>query len=1162
MRLTLFLLLIFTLTASAKSFSQKVNFSAKSVRLEKALNEIRQQTGYAFVWDQQVISKLPPIDVSLKGADLTEALKTIFDGLPLTYRVQGKVIYVGSRSPVSVDPQKGAPIILQPRQVHGRVTDSAGNPISGVSIVIKNTRRGTVTDNQGTYKLSASEGDILQISYVGYISKEITIGQSAVINVQLQAKANSLSDMVVVGYGVQKKENLTEAVTQVSGKVLQNRPIKSVAEGLKGLVAGLNITAPSGAPEASLNLNIRGFTGMSQTAAPLILVDGVERNINDINPNDVASISVLKDGASSAIYGSRAPFGVILITTKSGKKGERMQVSYSGNLSYGIPYGVPTTSPSFIQSAWINYELENRPGGSGQPFYSDNQIAQMKAWYNNRFDTTNPVFDGIPDKYIPYGVYPLSPTAWGGHQQVFASTDWVDLMLKKVIPQQKHSVSITGGNNSTQYYIGLGYNQNNGIFNESPNYKNDYTILSKINTQVNQWLSLGLSTNYVHTDRQSPSNNPVASPSISISSTSAFSSDYGGLFGNLARAYTMWPQFNPDGSYYQFNNAIQVSGANGVLSVNKNDITVTGKIIVTPVKDLQIESDLTYRNTTQNGTATFFTVYQTLPNGSSIPTLRTNSQNGIAKYADNNKYYTVDIHASYAKSFNGHHFSAIAGFQSEQNSYNYLNGSGTNLFSQSIPALSTASANFKTFDQINDWATEGFFGRLTYDYNGKYIFEFNMRHDANSRFLAANRWASFPSLAFAWNIARENFWTNKDLISVLKPRVSWSNSGNANVGSLYPFYPSINANLSTNIILGGALAQTASAPALVNPSLTWSKPRSYDVGIDIEALKRRLEINYDWYQRTVRDQFGPANPLPTTIGASLPQANNSVSETRGWELNAKWHDKAFDVLDKTLTYNIGIRLSDYIGYVVQYNGNNTGSTDVWVPGQKFGENYVYRTNGVAQNLNDLYNNIPQGGGWYYPGDLMRVDVNGDGQISSGQGTWYSMGDLVKDGFNYPRYRYGISLSLEWNNFNISTELEGIGKWKVYSGNMYVWGAAASQWFSPFFKENLDLGYWTLHTPDAFYPRIDVNGKNQFASDRYILNLANLRIRNVRMGYNLPQSLTKKLGLSRFYVYSSMENLGFIFYKSWIKFDPELLAGASGQGYPPQRYVSFGVNVDF
>src|SRR5690625_4358351 len=473
------------------------------------------------------------------------------------------------------------------------------------------------------------------------------------------------------------------------------------------------------------------------------------------------------------------------------------------------------------------------------------------------------------------------------------------------------------------------------------------------------------------------------------------------------------------------------------------------------------------------------------------------------------------------------------------------------IYSEEILALDLAAGEMKMGNNITHWSTEGFFGRFSYHYKEKYFFEFNGRYDAHSKYPKNIRWAFFPSYSAAWNISNEPFW-NIELINNLKLRGSYTSSGDPGLGN-YLYISSLAVDVGArDVILGGEKPNMVFSPSLVSNNITWAKPKTIDIGTDIFLLNYRLELTYDWYQRTIYDQPGPVEPLPSVLGAEAPRINNAVSETRGWELSIGWRDD-LSIAGNELNYFVRFNISDYIGYVVKYQNNITGSRDGWTPGQIFGKNYAYHSAGIAQTISDYNVNVTQGNAWYYPGDLMMKDLNGDGKIDDGEGGyWFSMGDLVSNGYNYPRYRYGISVGGAWKGFDLSILFSGVGAWKIYANSPWLFGAT-DQWNGGWFKEHENLGAWTPENNDAFFPRHAFNQKNtDRANDHYTVNLANLNIQNFRIGYSLSSNFIKYLGIDKFNIYVSIENAGYLFYKSWIKYDPEIIDAHNGQGYPPQR----------
>jgi len=1110
MRLTMFLILISFAQANAgqiHSESSKLTLKIRNSSIENVLFEIEKKTDYVFVYSKDLIDVNRIVDVDVKEQNIEAVLSTIFSGQDVRFQnVNNNII---------ISPKFGLP--QGKLTITGKVIEKNGDPLPGVNVYEKSDpSHGVITSVDGTYSITVSSADaILVCSFVGFEAQELHIANRKVINVTLLESSITLDEVISVAYGTQKKSNLTAAVDQISGSKVQNRPLRSISDGLQGEVAGLNVIAPSGAPEASPKLNIRGFTGFGTSSSPLILVDGVQRNIADINPNDVESISVLKDGAASAIYGSRAPFGVVLIKTKQG-------------------------------FAELINEARRNAGKSSR--FGDLQIKRMKAWAAG--DYTNNVFDGINPEEVPYGTYKVNDKKWGGYWEAFANTDWFDVSMKDVVPSQEYNMNISGGSNNTSYYLGLGYNESNGIFKGVNDHKNRYTAIVNVNTEITSWLSANAKLDYVRTDEIGPNNRGSGR-------------NYGRIWNELARSFPILPTHNPNGSYYFASVQPNYNGDAGTEGVVRDDITLTGGVVITPFKGLNINGRYTWRNNSRDYSRTTFVLMQVLPDGSEVPTERTTGHSAVKRQFSRNDYYTFDVNADYSKTFSGkHNLHILAGIQQENNDYIHLFGEGKNLYSIEVPTIKTTTSDYKASDKLSDWATRGYYGRLSYNYSEKYFIEFNVRHDAHSKFKSDNRWGTFPSVSAGWNVARENFWTIDNIISRFKIRGSYSTSGSLPDGN-YLFYPTINTGISSSVIINGEFVNYASQPQLVSNTLTWAKPSTIDVGLDIAAFGNRLDFSYDWYQRTIRDQFGPAKPLPEVLGTSVPRENNAVSETRGWEFTLKWRDRAFNLVNKPFRYNVAFRMSDYIGYVVEYKDNVTGSRNgQWTPGEVFGQNYYYTSNGIMQNVDDLYANPLQGGDWYYSGDLAMQDTNGDGTINSGNGgVWYALGDKKKSGFNYPRKKYSITLGIEWNGFDLSALFDGVGQWNKYSSSMYVWGNQGNEWFAPYFKESADLGYWRPDNTDAFFPRNTLKGKNRNRSNaQYELNLANLRVKNLRLGYGLPKRVAGKIGLDNLYVYFSAENLGFIYYKSYIKYDPQLMAASSGQGYPPQRILSFGINI--
>ncbi|MCY4778106.1 SusC/RagA family TonB-linked outer membrane protein [Sphingobacterium sp. UT-1RO-CII-1] len=1184
MKFTVLFTLVLTMSSFGGVRSQVISYSGKNVKMSDFFRAIKNQANY------DVVSKSSDINNILLNVDFKEEalIKVLNDLLPkygLEYTMENKAIIIKRRN----DKPKGSTTYHnnekylamgnQQELLKGRVQDASSKPIAGVTVSIKGKQSVQQTSSDGTFSINAEIGDELLFRFVGYQSVNKLVKNVALMSVTLQEDLFNVDDVVVTAYGKVKRGSLTDAVQTIGGEVLENRPIKSVTEGLRGIAPGINIKMPSGSPEGNPTINIRGFTSINSSASPLILVDGVERPIQDVNPNDVESISLLKDGASSAVYGSRAPYGVLLITTKSGKAGATT-VNYSGTMKIGKMVMKPTQPESPEWAHYINLAAKNgRPDGTGVDEIDAITIARMKAWL--RKDWGNAAFDELRERfgdqaqvYIENGQFPSGDMAYKNwtREQSFATTKLFEEYLKNTEISSQHNLSLNGGTDKLKYFSSLGYTDTDGLFRGGFNYNKRYNFKTRLDYKVNDWLELRTDINYVRQENQGA--NYRANSATDAASGNSIA-NYGDIFGSMNQ-YFSTPLRVPSGNAYSWIlGAAGILGEGGLIKNQRDETVITGGATIKPIKYFEINGDYTWRSSNTAYSKVDKIVYTELPDGTKIQNNRSANVNSIAKTRGVQNYQFAKINAQYQRTFsNKHNVFAQVGMQAEDNRFESLTGSKTDLFDQDvIEALSAAANNPDTRDRMYQWTTLGFYGVATYDYDQRYMIKFTGRRDASSRFAADSRWGFFPSVSGAWNAGRENFWPLKEWVSEFKIRGSWSNSGDlSSVGAsnYYTYLPTLDVGLNKTTLLGGNYVIAGYPPGLVSSSLTWAKPRVLDFGVDVTALNNRLTLTYDWYQRTIVDQMGPANPLPKVLGTAAPQLNNSESETRGWELSIGWND-SFNLATKPLRYDVKFHLSDYIGYVTKYNANATGARGgTWTPGQLFGENFVYKSGGVAQNTADLDGRTLTGT-YNYPGYLQYQDLNGDGYINAGDGGfWYSRGDQVTNGFNYPRKSFAINTSFSWNNISFSAILEGVMKWNVYNSSDWVWGTSAGSggtayFYTPAFKESTKLGYWNPDNTGAHFPAF--NTGRGLATDQYSLNLAHLRVRNITIGYDLPAGWLERIKLKRANLYFSGENLGFIYYKSAMKYDPDFLQsgmpglfGSNANSYPPLRYYSFGVNL--
>lgn len=1122
--------MIFCINISASVYSQntKMTFNKNNVSVQEILDEIEQNTEFRFFLQHEKIKTDRKLNLNVTDATVEEILEKVFNDQRVEYNISDKnLILISAKNQNSVQQQEKIAIA-------GKVVDTNGESLPGVSVMEKGTSNGVTTDAEGNYSISLKSGDVtLVFSFVGMRSQEVAVAGRKVINVTLQSDMSELDEIVVVGYGTQKVENLTGSVSSVKADVLESRSVKNVGEALKGIVPGLNISKSSGSPDANPSFNIRGFTGFNndgaQAEGPLVLVDGVAQNINDINPEDVESISVLKDAAASAIYGSRAPFGVILVTTKSGKEG-KMKINFSSNISFSEIVGVPETVNSVrFAEAWNEAFRNSRD----KDYFSAETIQRMKDYQSGKNKNSN-VLD--------------ASGLWGTWDLANGNSDWMNEVFKKWQTNQKHTVSISGGlpNGKLNYYASFGSTENGGML-KHPYSKDEYVrynTIVKLSSQITPWLKIGV-------------DNKMSNVTVERPTTGD-----GTIMNSIGRVWPNIPTHNPDSIMHIINPNTRIS-KNGFYKNQIDDIFLTGKFDITPLKGLLIHGNYTYNNYSRRHYR-HDTKYD-IPNPNETTTTGGSNPSQVTEEYNKDTYKQTELFVSYDKTLFGHYAKVLAGYQQEEKDYSKLWGYKKDLITESVPSISTAKGTSDIDDAIGHWSTQGYFFRFNYNYKEKYLFEFNGRYDASSKFPSDTRWAFFPSFSVGYNISKEDFWKVKE-VSMFKLRGSYGTLGNQNVAN-YLYLPNMKYNASTGHMIGGTKASNIEMPGIISPEITWTKPHVLDFGFDILALDNRLSVKYDWYQRTIYDLLGPAQQMPQSLGTSAPKENNAVSETRGWDLEISWKDRVEKVLGHDLTYNVGFTLSDYIGYVVKYE-NKTGSIGgVWTKGERFGTIYGYETVKVAQSEKDFLDGVSQHrihNDYWYPGDIVYKDQDGDGKIDSGNSDYFNKGDLIELGNSSPRFIFGLNLGVNWNNFDINARFEGVGKQDIVMGSYYFWGFDGSMWHSSVFQHTTD--YWTPTNTGAYYPRPYMGGevnKNHKTQSRYVMNGAYMRFQTLQLGYSIPKPILEKIKFTKARIYASIENVGMVFNMAELdNLDPMLLRNGNGQIYPPQRTFSFGLNVSF
>lgn len=1040
-------------------------------------------------------------------------------------------------------------------KVKGVVNDAMG-PVIGASIVEKgNTGNGTITDIDGNFSLNVSSNSTLIVSFVGYKAQEIPVAGKTFFTIDLKEDNEMLEEVVVVGFATQKKVNLTGSVGTATAKDIEARPVANAVQALQGVIPGLNISNSGNGGElnATKSIDVRGTGTVGKDASgnafssgsPLILIDGMEGDLNSINPQDIESISVLKDAAASSIYGSRAPFGVVLVTTKSGKSG-RAQINYNMNMRYSTPIKMPDMANSY---EFVNLFDDAEYNGSGKHLYTD-EYRQF-------------VYDFMTGKSDDYIWGNGSGGKWN-YDYSANNVNWLKEYYRNTAPSQEHNVSVSGGSDKMTYYLSANYMTQEGFMRYGTEDYDRYTITAKISAQLTKALKVDYSNRWVRTDYERPT---------------YMNDDFYNHI--LRRARPVRAVYDPNGYLMSDINYIGVMRDGGRHNEQKDAMAQQLKITVTPLKNWNIIGEMNIKTDNNWNHWEQFVVYSHYKDNpeNTYTALTSANKDQVSEYSLKTTYLNPTVYSNYNFSLKEkHNFTVLGGFQAEIMKYRDMEGARTGLVTTDVPVLNlTTDADSYTLKGLyKNWKNAGFFGRINYDYNGKYLVEGNLRYDGSSRFRRGNRWILTPSFSLGWNVARENFWEKlADVVEVFKLRVSYGELANQNTTSWYPTYQTLGVTTNGGKWLqNGALTSVASVPGLISTSLSWEKIKNTNIGFDFGALNNRLTGSFDYFWRKTKNMVGPGVELPAILGATVPSTNNTDLTTFGWELSIGWRDKVGE-----LGYGVKLNISDNQTRIDKYP-NPTNSLSKYMAGELTGDIYGYTTIGIAKTQEEMDAHIaslPKGGqtaigSKWEAGDIMYADINGDGKIDNGSNTLDDMGDLKKIGNNTPRFRTGITLDAQWKGFDFSMFWQGVLKRDFDPGenSMVFWGTTGSgQWWSTSFKDHMD--YFRAEDTasplganvNAYYPRPLFNNKNHKTQTAYLQNAAYMRLKNLQLGYTLPKSLINKIGLQNVRVYVSGENLLTITGLS-DTMDPET-AGIGKQGgtvYPLSRVYSFGLSVNF
>lgn len=1100
--------------------------------------------------------------------------------------------------------------------ITGTVLDENNEPVIGASVFQKGTPgNAAATDVDGHFTLRVAPGAKLTVSYVGY--KTIDIAAANGMTVYLQPTTEMLNELVAVGYGSQKRANLTGAVATVDvARVMDSRPTADVTKALQGAVPGLTITTDNGDINGTATMRIRGTGTLSndEKSSPLIVVDGVPtEDLSFLDPADIEEISVLKDAASSAVYGTRAAFGVILIKTKTPDTKDRVSISYSNNFAWSQATVLPNygTVPTQIKA---NAQANLRAGLDNELFgmYLDNLLPYAEAWYEQNGGQKAGYREMRPfQSWDDVGDYFVNPDGSGA--LYYADWDVTDIMFNSAAPSQKHNVSLEGVSGKTSYRLSFGYNERQGLMNFNPDKLRRYNANANIQTEIFSWLKAGARINF--------SEKEYIYPRVARN-TYTYMWRWGSFFGPYG-----WKR-DADGEQVDFRNDIAYRKQAGTYDDRTAQTRIQAWMEAKIVKGLNLHADFTYEITNWNCNSSYQPVRLWNSWGGNIAEPTTAAYpiewSDAEQQNTRDDMWTMNVFATYENGWNNHNIKVMVGGTAEQEERNWFSAKRDYLMDINQPYLGLttggADGNGKYIENtITTRATAGFFGRINYDYKGIYLLELNGRYDGSSRFPANDQWAFFPSGSIGYRFSEESYFEKaKEVVSNGKIRASYGEIGNETVGD-YMFLSKISAGSVNWLNSGGSYISAYDMPTLVSPTLKWERVCTTDVGVDLGFFDNSLNLTFDWFQRDTKDMLAPGLTLPSVVGAASPLENAGTLRTRGWELGIGWNHSFGDA-------DVYVNASIYDGKTTVEKWNNPTQvfTDYY-SGQVLGDIWGFETERYFEEYD--FTGKDSEGNWIYapgvadqtglqsgtfvygPGDIKFKDLNGDGVINGGDpnmtdengnsiptSSARNHGDLKVIGNSLPRYEYSFRLGGAYKGFDLDLYFQGVGKRDLWRTSSFVipfargvdatYDNQESYNTMEFDESGNVIGYNIDQAND--YPcmfggagttgtvsGISNGAYNFYPQSKYLMNMAYLRFKTLTFGYTIPANLTKKAYIQKARLYFTAENLCFL-YNGNRKYpiDPEIWTGGAGtvadmngngtygRTAPMMRSFSFGIQVTF
>ena len=1059
--------------------------------------------------------------------------------------------------------------------VVGTVVNETGEPVQGVTVTASPTTGAgesysTATDDEGIFRftqLVAGRSYTFRFSHVAFAADDIAsftvrANETNSLVVRMQpSEASALDDVVVVGYGTQRKVNLTGAVSQLGGDEIRDRPVTNISSMLQGAIPNLNITFGGGTPGQMGSINVRGVTGISGNSgvngAPMVLIDGIPGTLDRLSPEEVQSITVLKDAASAAIYGARGGFGVVLVTTKSGSSGK---TSIRYNNSFG--FNTPTVSTDFMTSGYDWMSLHDRALShvNGYSGYTEQDMQELYARRNDVVEDPSRPWTTIQnrngrDQYVYYGNY-----------------NWWDVMFTEWQPNQNHNINISGGNEKVTFMLNGNMKLMDGIMRLHTDKYKSYGLRAKISAELYPWLRVSNNSNFYNMNYSyfgRPGGGNANFTHINVHASPAYA------------------PMNPDGTptYTSGLNSYDIGDGIFALLVGgkargverKYEFTNISEAVLTPFNNFRLTGNYSYSMYTDPS------FYREAPASYSlypgeIQTTPRYATDRLTEDQQFNQVHVINVFGEYENQFDRHYFKAMAGFNQEHHMAKKITAARMDVASEDLNDLALATGEQTVAGGSSAYALQGYFYRLNYNYDGKYLIETNGRYDGSSRFPKGQNFGFFPSVSVGWRISQEPFFEPlTPVISDMKLRASVGSLGNQAVSSPYPYISTMSSGTMA-YILQGERARYYAAPNPVSGDLTWERVTSYNYGIDLGFLRNRLTLSGDYYIRTTDDMLSNGVKLPNVFGASQPLVNIAELETKGFEIELAWRDQ-LQLGSRPFRYNFSANVGDSRSFITHIN-NPTRLTYTLYEGKEIGEIWGYITDGFFETdaeaktypidqtfLNRVRNDNNVA---IRAGDLRWVDLDGDGEISSGRNTVDDPGDQRRVGNSSPRYRFAFSGGANWNGFDLNLFFQGLGKMDWYPGNNAdrFWGPYSRPYFS-FIPADFEKDIYSAENPNAYFPNLmayvalNANNELRATNNRYMQDLAYIRLKNLTLGYTLPHSLTQRVKVQQFRVFVSGENL-----MTWTKLrtkyiDPEqAIADPNGRVYPFSKTYSFGIDITF